>query len=297
MSLPYFVGRDFLTEKIPQLLLPKVKGSIIVPTVYGFRINVNPASDKGVDAEINLYGTYELGTAHILGNILEEGDSFIDAGANIGFFSLMASKMVASSGKVYSFEPFPESLELLNANIKLNGIENISVFDFALGSAHSEERIYPEPENRGGSSLVKNEYSDEDGSVMVSVKPLAEISEIINDDSIKAIKVDVEGWELEVLKGCSKLLNSVNPPVLMLEYISDSLRKDEERLELVDHIRALGHYKICKLRRGKGRISRLVLIESNDQLPNHDNLFCFTQAHLGSMSKRLFEKPNRHLSD
>ncbi len=289
LGLPYFAGRDFITEKIPQLLLPKVKGSTVVPTVYGFKINVNPESDKGVDAEIYLYGTYELGTAHILGNILQKGDSFIDVGANIGFFTLMASLIVTSSGKVYAFEPYSKSLDLLNVNIKLNDIGNISVYDFALGADMSEKRIYPEPGNRGGSSLIKNESNQGDGSELVHVKALNEIQEVVMDQTIKARKIDVEGWELEVLKGCSTLFNLDNPPVLIVEYSSISLRKTDERLELIDYIRVMDKYKIYKLKRGKGRVSKLVLIESNDQLPDHDNLFCFTNNQSGNLPERLFE--------
>ncbi|PCH95928.1 MAG: hypothetical protein COB85_04135 [Bacteroidetes bacterium] len=288
LVLPYFPGRDFLTENIPWLLLPKTRGPLTLSTVYGFDININPKSDKGVDSEIYLYGTYELGTAHIIAAVLNKGDSFIDVGANIGFFSLMASQLVSSSGKVYSFEPFPESLELLNANIKLNNVENISVYDFALGAKSSEKRIYPEPENRGGSSFIKNKFNQVQGSELVKIKPLNDLAEIAHDTLIKAIKIDVEGWELEVLRGCSALLKSENPPVLIVEYSSFSIQESEERMELVGFIRGVGEYKIFKLRRGKGRISKLVLIQTDDQLPNHDNLFCFTEQHIRSLPKILF---------
>src|SRR6185312_15602233 len=74
-------------------------------------------------------GVWEPDISRLIASCLQPGDTFIDIGANIGYFSLMAAKLVGPAGQVYAIEPWPPTLKILRHNIQLNGFRNIQVID------------------------------------------------------------------------------------------------------------------------------------------------------------------------
>ena len=263
-------------KKIGRFVEPfllKYKGSwLISPTIYGFDLKVNIADEKnGLEYEVFRSGTYEKGTLHFMRNTLKEGDIFIDAGSNIGLMSLYASKFVGKSGSVYSFEPMPSTFEILKNNITLNGIENIHPFCLALGSGKSKANIYHHNENRGSASLIMPSESA-DGFI-TEVVSLEVFLEEKNINKIDMLKIDVEGWELEVLKGATGILESKDPPIVCVEYSNLHPVESGKLLDIYLYLKKLD-YKIFKLKKGKGAISELLEIKGALELPKHDNLFC-----------------------
>jgi len=199
------------------LLAPRPRGSTIIHTYYGFDIFVDPVTDKGLEREIYYYGTYEAGTLYVMRRYLREGDTFIDVGANIGFISLFASQLVGASGAVYSFEPASETFEILKRNVRMNNIDNIRVYNFALGSTRGSLLIYNNLAiSRGSASLIP--YQDNSDGRQVFVQTLDEFVTVNEIFNIKMVKIDVEGWELEVLKGAKHLLGRFDSPIICIEY-------------------------------------------------------------------------------
>ena len=129
-----------------------------------------------------------------LENVLKEGDTFIDIGANIGTLSLKASTLVGE-GKVYSFEPHPNTFKYLEGNIALNSFSNISAFNVGLGEKQGVLRF---TDNR---SDDQNSVS-EDGDIEVTINTLDQYE--ISDISL--LKLDVEGFEKFVLEGAKSTL-------------------------------------------------------------------------------------------
>lgn len=91
----------------------------LILTLYGFKMKVDKVGE-GIESHLRLFGTYEKGTLQIMRFILKEGSAFLDGGANIGFMSLYASKLVGPQGKVFAFEPYPETYNKLLENLGLN---------------------------------------------------------------------------------------------------------------------------------------------------------------------------------
>ena len=240
-------------------------------------MRVDPRPDQKVDWSIYYYGLYEAGTLDFLRKVLDTGDVFLDVGANIGLMSLAASNWVGTAGQVHAFEPVPSSYQILEKNIALNGLTNIMVHKVALGSSKDRRKIGEHPTDLGRSSFNKPPAGSREHEVEVIT--LDEFTQNRDLPPINTVKIDVEGWELEVLKGARRLLSSSDAPILIVEYntklpLSGGVHKD-----LYSYIISINDYRIFRLKRGKESISSLMAIDSPDKLPKHDNLFCLQPRH------------------
>ena len=268
-----------------QCLIPKPKGKTIIQTLYGFNIIVNPIVDQGIDRSIYYFGTYEPGTLHIISKCIKTGDSFIDVGSNIGLITLYAASLVGESGKIYSFEPFNNTFNILLENIKLNNYNNIVPINLALGAKKERRSIFQKiKESRGSASLINPKNSSSANQVFVETLD----NFITNNEisQIRMIKIDVEGWELEVLKGSRSILEDTNAPIICIEY--SRLHPNLGQLfDIYQFILSINDIHIYKLRKGKESISKLIRITDKRNLPKHDNLFCFLPEHLQEVEKTL----------
>lgn len=262
------------------LLISEPKRPVIVPTLYGFSLHVDPEKGKGVEEQVFRTGTYEEGTLFVMERSLNRGDTFLDIGANVGLMSIFASSVVGPKGVVHSFEPDPDLIALLQDNLRLNDVKNVETHNLALGSTPVTTSLYRHLDiNRGAGSLLRIEDRCT-GEVEVHVQTLDEFvaNNILTD--VRMIKIDVEGWELEVLKGGETLLSGPDAPILSVEFSESHPLKGGSLTDLFEYIKGLNEYKIFKLRRGKGVKSDLVEVEEEEEIPAHDNLFCFLPSHL-----------------
>lgn len=281
------LGSGRLSYFISKCIIPKPSGKTVIDTIYGFQLNVDPVIDNGVERALYSYGTYEKGTLDIIGKILKKGDVFVDVGANIGLMSIYASFKVGEEGRVIAFEPNPNTNDLLIENIHLNNIQNIKVEDLALSSETKNSKIYDRWDvNRGGASLIEPSNPTQSYDIQETT-----FSEYFNPDlEINLIKIDVEGFELEVLKGSKAfILNTKTPPILIIEFSSMRVNTFGENTEpLYDYLIDLGKYRLFKSSRGKERVSRLMEIKDKKHLPTHDNIYCFTNDQLDQLPRDLF---------
>lgn len=276
-------GADRAAKIASSLLMPVPKSRIIVETIHGFKIHVDPVLDNGVERNLYRYGTYEKGTLKIMELFLKKGDVFVDAGANIGLMTVFAALIVGENGKVLSFEANPVTKRLLDENIQLNGATNAISFGFGLGSKPSTATLYSNLSfNRGSASLFK--LDDKSEEYIVNIKRLDSVPDA--NVAITMIKIDVEGWELEVLKGCGTILSGLNAPALIVECNSETSRDEGGIQALYNYIKSVNNYRIFKPTRGKGKISKLKEVERADELPQEDNLFCFLPFQLESLRDR-----------
>ena len=252
---------------------PKKLPEYTLKTLHGFYLNINPAIDNGVELSLHETGTYEKGILYYLSSILKKGDCFIDVGANIGLMSIYASEFVGDKGTVLAFEAHPKTARLLEANIEMNNLSNIQVCQYALGSSEGKTFIYDNWQvNRGGASLVVKTADSEAYEIDVHCLDYSLQTNLIP----KALKIDVEGFEMEVLKGAVNTIRTFHP-VLIIELSENRSNTYASSEELIDFVKSLGNYQIFKLKGGKERKSKLVEITANDQLPKHDNVICIHQ--------------------
>ncbi len=153
-------------------------------------------------------GSYELQKQEIVARHVQLGDVFYDIGANVGFYSLLAARLVGEMGHVYSFEPLPQNVAFIHRHIALNHLRNITVYEFALanhqGIAHFQR----------GDRDSMGKLADS-GEIEVQVSSL---DYLIDKERLRApsvLKIDVEGAEYEVLKGASQLLIRDRPLIFL----------------------------------------------------------------------------------
>jgi FkbM family methyltransferase len=128
---------------------------------------------------------------------LRPGMVFVDAGANIGAYTLPAAKLVAPGGRVIAFEAHPLTFGLLKGNVEANGIANATVVNEALGEEPGRLRLSFTTANPGETHIAAG---DETGAE-VPVTPLDAALEARGVGAVDYLKIDVEGFELPVLRG------------------------------------------------------------------------------------------------
>ena len=137
------------------------------------------------------------------GAVLGKGDYVIDAGANVGMFSLLASVKTGPSGKIFAFEPVPKTRRLLARNIELNNFKNIEIVPLALGEMKGELTLFSDPKNLQTPSGVSRTGLEEIKSRQTTLDEFVEQSGISKIDFIKA---DIEGMERNLLRGTEQTL-------------------------------------------------------------------------------------------
>ncbi|MEM6579681.1 MAG: FkbM family methyltransferase [Pseudomonadota bacterium] len=193
-------------------------GERTIRTRYKFRFKADLGDWLG--QHIFLTGAYEPPTAKVIEAIVSSGDTFIDAGANAGFFTLLGSRQVGPKGKVIAFEPLPSMRERIKAGMKLNSVENVSLEALALSDQQGTVLLHEGPDgHKGISSLRKIDQSV--GAVAVKTAPLDSFESGL--DGLKLIKIDVEGAEQLVLNGMQRIIQRYHPFIVIEvtnEYLS-----------------------------------------------------------------------------
>ena len=199
--------------------LPFESQFVITELVDGTKFWVNML-DGYVSRAIHS-GDYEPNESSFIKSFLKPGMSALDIGANLGWFTVMMSKLLGPKGAVVAFEPRADLFKYLAKTILENKLKNVKLFNCALGSEQTNALLRWDPSgvNPGGTQLSPKGVSlDGMASSTVEMKRLDDIV----TDAVDFIKIDVEGAEKIVFEGASKLLAKSRPTILA-ELSPDSL--------------------------------------------------------------------------
>ena len=207
---------------------------------------------------------FEQQEIKFLTKILRKGDVFLDIGSNYGYYSLIAAKKVCSRGKVYAIEPVAKTFYRLERNIKLNKIKNILPFRLAFSSSNG---MFPMNISQEGydawNSLGKPTAGD---NYDVEIIETQRLDDFIQANylmrKIKMVKIDVEGWEYEVLNGGLKFFSEQETLIIQLEFNEAALHGAGSSSKiLIEKITSLGY----KLYRYDGKKNELISFTYNDE--------------------------------
>jgi FkbM family methyltransferase len=172
---------------------------------------------------VHFFGDYEHKLRSTLDREVRAGDAVLDIGANIGVVSVYLAGLVGAEGRVFSVEPLAQNFELLQRNVAANGVSNVvSATQCALGTEEREIelRFDPETTNWGNTSL----HNQTGASVQrVPMRTLDSLWESWGRPHLRVVKMDVEGYEYEVLSGASRLLSEDPPDVWIVEFNGEYL--------------------------------------------------------------------------
>jgi FkbM family methyltransferase len=153
-------------------------------------------------------GTYERTKQSALVGLLRPGQTFLDVGANVGFYTLLGSRLVGPEGRVVSLEPLPANLGSLRDHVRMNSASNVEVIAAAAGRAGGRLRFAPAASRSMG-------RLDESGGLEVDVVSLDELVSAGRLPPPHVIKMDIEGGEVAALEGASELLAAHHPTLLL----------------------------------------------------------------------------------
>lgn len=196
----------------------------IARTAFGATMHVNARDIVG--RYISYFGTWEPNLTAWLQATLRSGDVFVDVGANVGYFTLLASRLVGPTGTVVAIEAVPSTAALLRENVARNGADNVRVVDAAAWHEHSTLDLYFDPEQTTGTATAFQEWAEQwnvsGGHVQVPAAPLDDLLTPDEKQRMRAIKIDIEGAELSAIRGLPEQL----PPnlELVVEIAPDLLR-------------------------------------------------------------------------
>ncbi len=176
-------------------------------------------------------GLYELEKRRFLKSILRPGAVFVDAGANKGDFSLLAAAATEDKGRVIAVEPEPRNLSDLRRTLALNRYSNVEIVEAALSDKDSSATLYL-GDKSGFHTLKPGQPERRAGELRVRTRRLDSVAVELGVERIDALKIDVEGGEVELLRGARSALAS-NPGIVLLIDLHPHLGADLDALEAI----------------------------------------------------------------
>jgi FkbM family methyltransferase len=194
---PWRLGKRALVEGLVEPRLSRRKHGFCARTVYGPRL----AGDHRwiMPRCISWFGVWEPLLSRWVLQRLRPGDVFVDVGANMGYFSVLAAQGVRPAGGVVAIEPEPTTFKKLTTNVALNRGANVRAVQSAAGAREGTVPFYRAPWNDAENSTVANPELEPAGEV--EALPLARLLSEAEMAHTRLVKVDVEGGEWDVIAG------------------------------------------------------------------------------------------------
>lgn len=209
--LPPFKGKKRLGSVLFSKAIHSGKDTLI-PCRHGLKFHVLNTQDS-IGRHLFFDGEYEAETVGTIDKLLKENDVFIDVGANIGAICLPVAKK--KNIRAFAFEPARHIFEVLEKNMAINRLENISAFPVGVSDKKGMTDFYESQRVHGWSGMVKIDSFDHYHITTTTLDTFAVESNI---DQIEVLKVDVQGWEYFVFKGARRLIEEKRIHNIIFEF-------------------------------------------------------------------------------
>jgi FkbM family methyltransferase len=161
-------------------------------------------------------GMWEPNETHWFVKSLRPGDVVVDAGANVGYYTILASKLVGPTGRVYAFEPDPAAFAVLERNVRLNGADNVVAEQKALSNENTTLKLFIASDNRGDDRIYQPENEQ---------RPSIDVPAVRLDDYLRGkvehvdfVKMDTQGAEYVIVDGMRDILRDSPDLVMVVEF-------------------------------------------------------------------------------
>lgn len=271
-ALPVFGIKKF-TRLISKVIIPMPSSELIVQTIYGFKIKVDPINDSSVQREIYKWGTYETGTLHWLKQYVRNADVIFDIGANIGFYTLYFNEFSKESCDIRAFEPNPQTIEKIKFNLEINTANKVKVIPYGVSDEQKEMDFFV-GDNLGEGTFVNINHQKRKLNQTLKLTTLDTLWKQESIPKPDIIKIDIEGLELPALKGAIEMIKNTSKLVLVVE-CNNVLEADQVNSKVLFRLlkNELG-FKIYINKYGKNVPSKAIEISDESLLPKYDNLLC-----------------------
>lgn len=218
-------------------------------------------NDKYIGKSLSEYGEWSEAEVNLIKQLVNNNENIIEVGSNIGTHTIPLAKHVSKGGQIFAFEPQSQNYKLLLDNINDNEIKNVEVSKLALSSKEGEAFMNKFDENKTSNFGDARIFSDNNENYeKVPVKTLDQIyyDKTQENFSVKLIKCDTQGQELNIITGAKKIIEK-HKPYLYVE--NDDVHTSKN---LIEKIKSMGYFMFWH---------KPPLFNPNNFLKNPNNIF------------------------
>jgi FkbM family methyltransferase len=274
--LGHGLGNVAIVKALYKKLIPLfIKKQWVTVDVDGYKLGMVIGGERGLEslgASLIFGNGYEIETTKIFKELVKPGMNVIDVGAHIGYYTLLSSGLV-DNGKVYAFEPEERNYKNLEYNIQLNSKRNVVAYRKAVSDINGISQLYISDDLSGENSLIS---IDQRPNKAIDVEVVT-LDSVLAGEKIGVIKIDVDGGELNVLRGAKIILES-NPDIkIVMEYWKDGFSAagytPQDYWNAMDE---MGFKYIYVIDDKERMVRRILLDDLSDYLKHADgvNLLC-----------------------
>lgn len=257
----------------------RLTGQALDIAYHGYRLRCYPHSHSA--SRVIYYSQLpDYWEMSFICDYLREGDNFIDCGANIGSYSLLARSKIGSQGHVDAFEPNQSTADLLRENVKLNQLNNITVHQ--CGVAESAAQINLVLTGDDCTSYIDANKKQNQQTVDSNHIQVVRLDEYLDDKIYAMAKFDIEGYEPFAIRGAKKWLENANPPVMLVELAGYSKRHGISTSDFVDELKKQGYFTAIYCPESKA-----IIRTDEHWKTGADNVLAIAERHQDSVSQRL----------
>lgn len=257
-------------KSIYDYIYPKIiPERIVLKEIQGNKMYLN-LNDKIISTKLFINGIWEETETNLIKNILQRDMIVVDIGAHIGYYTLIAARLVGKNGKVYAFEPNPDNFTLLKKNVKENNYKNVCLINKAISNKEGFLKLFINPESSGSGSI----YEKDNNKNCINIKATTLDNSLKNIKKIDIIKIDIEGAEILALEGMNNIIERNKDIKLIIEFNKEGIRKLGH--EPIDFINKLKKFNF-KIKVINEKSNSIIPIENNEAFCNHKesiNLLC-----------------------
>jgi FkbM family methyltransferase len=244
VNLSSWMLRNLPTRPLKRLIFSWVRRRQFcyeTTTFRGWRLHGN-TTDR-IQRDLYYFGLWEPSLTAWIERRLSHGDVFVDVGANVGYFTLLAAKCVGTTGKVVAIEPQPEIFQHLSAHVTANALQNVRlVNEAAVGpdEAGTVTLYWGGDANIGSTSMLS--HGEQSRSTTAAARPLASI--LTDDECRRAriIKIDVEGVEAKAVRGLCLESGRFRDDLELAVEVSDAPNDQSQRMHFLRYMEDLGFH-------------------------------------------------------
>jgi len=229
---PGSLAKSFLVRTLLDQGLRRYPCSCATRTRFGATLTVT--TSDFIQRYLYLFGMWEPYLSRWMQSRLQPGDVFIDVGANIGYFALIASSLVGPTGEVVAIEASPQFHKALASNVRANACTNVRTVNTAVSDAAGRLTFYLEDSGNLGATTIVRPHGPVESSFAMDAQPLPEILTPQELTRARLIKIDVEGTEGAVVRGLAPVLDRLRPDVELV--IEVNPRRLAEQGQSVDDV-------------------------------------------------------------
>ena len=205
--------------------------------IHGATVVLNP-TDPVVSGALH-FGVYEKAETLFFQSACRDGMTFLDVGANLGYYTALAARAVGPNGRVLAVEPDPDSFGYLEQTIAANAVGNVQAFPVAASDMPATLPLYISTDNRGDNRLYAS--GEDRPQVEVAARPLDALLRENKIDTVDLIKIDVQGYEPKVIAGLRETITASPNLTLLTEFWPQGIDEaGEDANEFLQTLRELG---------------------------------------------------------